>query len=296
VSSILPNNAVIMVTGTSSGIGLELARKLWKSNYRIIITALPQSISLFDKEEFFENERFIIRSLDICDYSTIKRIIEEVNALWGGVDVLINNAGISYRSSLEEMSIEDEVKQMTVNYLGPSQLTRTILPTMRSKRFGKIINVSSVGGMMAMPTMSAYSASKFALEGASEALWYEMKPWNIHVSLIKPGFINSLAFKKVFYSTSLDMESSPYKAYYKNMTHFVEKLMTRSPDTSKSVAKKILKVMHKKNPRLHNPATWDAWIFHFLRRLLPRYFYHRLLYSSLPNIKTWLPSNSSNKG
>lgn len=109
--------------------------------------------------------------------------------LWGGVDVLVNNAGISYRAVVEHTDHEDRAHQMDVNFRAPMEMIRHVLPDMRRKRRGKIINVSSVGAMMAMPTMAPYSASKFALEGASESLWYEVRPFGIHVSLVQKSVL-----------------------------------------------------------------------------------------------------------
>jgi len=100
------------------------------------------------------------------------------------------------------MTVADEQLQMQTNYFGPLALIRDLLPSMREKGRGKIINVSSVSGMIAMPTMASYSASKHALKGASEALWYEMKPYGINVSLIQPGFIKSNSFHNVYFSHS----------------------------------------------------------------------------------------------
>ncbi len=204
-------------------------------------------------------------------------------------DILINNAGVSYRSVVEDMSVEDEQTQLQINYLGAMHLIRECLPAMRERRSGRIINVSSVSGMMAMPTMASYSASKFALEGASESLWYELKPWNIHTTLVRPGFINSLAFRKVLYSKKRQAQDgpSPYDAHYENMTTFVESIMQRSPCTSESVAKAIFKVARMKRPPLRLPGTTDARIFYFVRRILPRALYHALLYRFLPGIRQW---------
>lgn len=122
-------------------------------------------------------------------------MVAEAEARWGGVDVLVNNAGVAYRAVVEHVTEEDRLRQFGVNFLGPMEMVRLCLPSMRKKRAGRIINVSSVSGMMAMPTMGVYCASKFALEGASEALWYEVKPWNIRVTLVQPGFINSDSFQ-----------------------------------------------------------------------------------------------------
>ena len=187
------------------------------------------------------------------------------------------------------MNESEELDQMTVNYLGPMNLMRTVIPYMRRQRSGRIINVSSVGGMMAMPTMGSYSASKWALEGASEALWYELKPWNIRVSLIQPGFINSDGFKKVRVPASLESveHRTAYTGYYESMGTFVARLMTHSPSNARDVAAVVFKTMRKARPALRVPGTWDAFFFHMLRRLLPRALYHRVLYMGLPGKSTW---------
>jgi short-subunit dehydrogenase len=96
---------------------------------------------------------------------------------------------------VEHADIDERHAQHEVNYHGPMELVRLVLPTMREKRRGRIINVSSVSGMVAMPTMASYAASKFALEGATEALWYEVRPFKIRVSLVQPGFIRSSSFQ-----------------------------------------------------------------------------------------------------
>ncbi|MEM9160838.1 MAG: SDR family NAD(P)-dependent oxidoreductase, partial [Verrucomicrobiota bacterium] len=225
----------------------------------------------------------------IVDYSETKSIVEETEADWGPIDILVNNAGISYRGAVEDMSNSEEHRQMQVNYFGPMNLIRACLPCMRRRKQGRIINVSSVGGMMAMPTMASYSASKFALEGASESLWYELKPWNIKVTLVRPGFINSLAFTKVQYPQSVENADRPnaYAHHYLNMTRFVEKLMKRTPCTSLDVARSIYKATFMKHPPLRMAGTPDASLFYFLRRILPRWAYHKLLYISLPGIKDW---------
>ena len=191
---------VILITGCSTGIGLATAQFLYREDrYRVCITAREKSLHRL-REEFLESERFIIRPLDVILKEQRDALVQGLAELWGGVDILINNAGISYRSVVEHMSDGEEQNQMETNYLGPLSLIRSVLPGMRLRGRGKIINVSSVSGMLAMPTMASYAASKHALEGASEALWYEMKPLGINVTLIQPGFIRSNSFKNVYYS------------------------------------------------------------------------------------------------
>ena len=147
---------------------------------------------------------------------------------------------------------------------------------------------------MAMPTMASYSASKFAIEGASESLWYELRPWNIKVTLVRPGFINSLAFTKVMYSQKkLEGRSSgEYDEHYTKMTRFVENIMSRTPCTSRDVAKRIYKVTKMKQPPLRAAGTPDALLFYFIRRVLPRFVYHRFLYATLPGVKSWGPRHT----
>ena len=218
-------------------------------------------------------------------------LIEELDDRFGGVDVLVNNAGVMYRAVLEHVSDEDRVAQIDVNYLAPMDLIRLVLPRMRAKRAGRIINVSSVGGMMAMPTMAAYSASKFALEGATEALFYEVRPWNIRVSMVQPGFIHSEAYTNVRFTAESrhanDDVHAAYHAHYEHMSPFIERLMTASRATPDRVAKTIIKTMNRRRPALRVPATLDAHVFAWLRRLLPRSFYHWMLYRMLPDVRAW---------
>ena len=279
----------VLITGCSSGIGRELLNLFDREPYRVVATVLPGSADSLKSGLERQSERIWVRQLDVIDYDKASRIVRETAGRWGTIDILINNAGISYRSVVEDMTVEDEQRQLQVNYLGAMHLIRECLPAMREQRSGRIINISSVGGMMAMPTMASYSASKFALEGASESLWYELKPWGIHTSLVRPGFINSLAFLKVQYSRRREAQlgDSPYDAHYENMTRFVTKLMQKSPCTSESVARSIFKIARMKTPPLRVPGTTDARIFYWVRRLLPRALYHKLLYRFLPGIRNW---------
>ncbi len=281
---------IVLITGASSGIGLALARKLWQANFRVVATARTSSASWSDLQNLKEHEKFIIRGLDINIAEERIQLIKEIKNIWGDIDILVNNAGISFRAVVEQMTEEDELLQIKTNFISPMELTRLVLPGMRKKRAGRIINVSSVGGMMAMPTMGSYSASKFALEGASEALWYEMRPWNVKVTLVQPGFINSAAFSHVYLNKKAKnsiANKDDYHVYYWSMGEFVEKLMHRAKATSESVAEVIYQVMLKKNPPLRVAATLDAYFFGILRRILPRALYHQILYRMLPNISSW---------
>jgi len=283
---------VVLVTGASAGLGLEIARSIIAcKQYIVVLTARENSMSRFTSEGILEGDDVILRSLDITSAEMRSDLITEINQNYGGVDVLINNAGFTYRAVVEHVSEEERLLQMNTNFRSPMELIRLCLPTMRKKRRGKIINISSVGGQMAMPTMGVYNASKHALEGASESLWYELKPWNINVTLVQPGFINSKGFEKVR-KTQLSNASSAkidsaYYQHYINMEKFIEKVMKLTPSTSQTVARKVLKVMKAKNPPLRVAGTIDAVFFKLLRNYVPQRIYHGILYFFLPNISKW---------
>ncbi len=200
--------------------------------------------------------------------------LAEAERDWGGGDVLINNAGVSYRAVVEHVAEDERLAQMNVNFRSRMEMIRMVLPHMREKGAGRVITISSVGGMMAMPTMAVYSASKFALEGAHEALWYEVRPWNIRVSLVQPVFVDSDGFQKVRYTVESDRSehelAEPYHEHYFNMSPFIGKLMRISKATPESVARVVIRTIGRRRPPLRVPATMHARVFALLRRILPR--------------------------
>jgi len=290
----MESEKTVLITGASTGIGLEIARALTATEYRVMLTARKSSLARFDAHAIGESQHVRIRALDVTKPEERQSIIAEAERDWGGIDILINNAGLSYRAVVEHVEEHERLAQMDVNFRSPMELIRLVLPGMRKKQAGHIITVSSVGGMMAMPTMAAYSASKFALEGAHEALWYEVRPWGVRVSLVQPGFVDSDAFQKVRYTPKSGRSehelAEPYHEHYVNMSPFIAKLMKASRATPASVAKVVLKTMRRERPPLRVPATFDARAFGLLRRIVPRSTYHWLLYKMLPQVDTWGPS------
>lgn len=281
----------ILVTGASAGIGLELAKLLREGPHRIALTARDSSLARFAEEGLVAGDRLLLLPLDVTVDEQRKAAVHAIEERWGGVDVLVNNAGISYRAVAEHVTETERLAQLGANFLGPMELIRLVLPHMREQRYGRIINISSVSGISAMPTMSIYSASKFALEGASESLWYEMRPFGVRVSVVRPGFINSDGFRKVHFTDqaqrALVDESDPYHAHYANMDELISGLMTLTFYTPRDVAETILDVIEQKNPPLWVPGTLDAQLFDYLRRIIPSGLYHRLLYAFLPRIWRW---------
>lgn len=288
--SFKPRKEIVLITGCSSGLGHALAERLIESkNYKVVVTAREGSFARL-KTMFSESEDVMLCRLDVTRDDQISEIVNEVCLHWGGIDVLVNNAGICYRSVIEHMDIVAEMTQLKTNYLGPMSLVRSILPIMREQGGGKIINVSSVSGMVSMPTMASYSASKHALEGASEAMWYECRPYGIKVTLVEPGFINSDSFKHVVYSKKAELSvnlNGPHSEYYESMTPFIESLMRRTFATPQGIAKKIEKLIETESPPLRVRVTWDAKIFALIKKLLPSSLFHHIMFLFIPGTKHW---------
>jgi short-subunit dehydrogenase len=291
VSTLEKKKQVVLITGASIGLGLSFARRLLNENFHLVLTARASSLSRFAQEGIFESDFIWLRPLDVTHATEREALISEIDEKLGGVDVLVNNAGFAFRSVTEHLTERNYTEEFKTNYMAPMELSRLVLPLMRKKKNGKIINISSVGGMMAMPTMGAYSASKWALEGASESLWYEVRPWNIRVTLLQLGFINSESFGRVrmtkMSSSSNEETNDPYHWHYHYMAKFIGRVMRLTPHTPEAVANRLLKIIRKRNPPLRMAGTVDAHAFGVFRRLFPRYFYHLILYYSLPGIRHW---------
>ncbi|HTI71907.1 MAG TPA: SDR family oxidoreductase [Candidatus Limnocylindria bacterium] len=288
---------VVMITGASSGLGLATARQLLaKGDCRLILTARSASIPRFAAAGLLESDRVRLLPLDVALPDERAKAVIAAEAAWGQVDVLVNNAGVAYRTVAEH--IDDQAWQhiMEVNCRAPLDLTTRLLPGMRQRRMGRIINISSVGGMMAMPTMALYSAAKFALEGLSESLWYEVRPWGIDVVLVEPGFIHSESFRNTLFTRrsfrSVVDDHDPYHAQYHAMSAFIERLMEKTIATPEGVAKVVVRAIRSSSPPLRIHATIDATVFGLMRRFLPRGLYHRFLYACLPHVRAHaLPEN-----
>jgi short-subunit dehydrogenase len=281
----------LLVTGASTGLGLAIARRLIaRTDHRLVLTARESSLARFAAAGIHESERIWLRPLDVTAGRQRAAVVAEIEAA-GGVDVLINNAGVAYRAVLEHVTERELLAQLQVNFLGPMELAREVLPGMRARRFGKIVTVSSVGGMMAMPTMAIYSASKFALEGACEARFYEVRPFGVRVSLVQPGFIRSRVFERVRYTAesahARDDVADAYHPHYESMSGFIERLMRRTFADHEQVARVVVKTALRRRPPLRVSATFDAFLFSLLRRALPRTLYHAMLYRALPGVRGW---------
>ena len=231
----------ILVTGASSGFGLLVANELHKKGYNVIGTSR-------NPEKYVSKLPFKMIALDLDSEHSIDSFSERVFKEIGHLDVLINNAGFLVSGIAEETSIELGRKQLETNFWGTIKVTNSVLPYFRKQKFGKIITVGSIIGLVSFPNAAYYAASKHALEGYFKALRYELNEFNISVAMIQPS-----AFK----TNIVDNASTPtkliedYNSLRKKIAGFTNDLEDKAEDPSK-VIKKVLKVVESDKPMFRN--------------------------------------------
>lgn len=283
---------VILLTGASVGLGLAIARELMRdASVHLVLTARSESLPRFAAVGVLASDRVWLRALDITNEHERRRVVLEIEGELGGVDILINNAGITYRTVAEYATQAELTHQMVVNYEGPMALAALVIPHMRKRRRGHILQISSAGGLMAMPTLGLYSASKFALEAASESMHYELKPFGVQVSLVLPGFIHSPAYLNsvvgALSRTATNEPCDPYHQHFKNMDRLISRMMRLTRATPESVARRVVRTMNRERAPLRVLATWDARLLWWFRRFTPQPLYIWITYRMLPGIAKW---------
>lgn len=185
------DNKVIWITGASSGIGKALVLELSKQNCKLIISSRRETVLNAVKNECQQPTNIKILPLDLADYKTMPTIVEKAISLFGNVDILINNGGISQRSLIIETDIEVDKKLMDIDYLGTVALSKALLPHFIAQKSGHFVTVTSLMGKFSSPYRSAYCGAKHALHGFFDALRLEHDKDNIKVTMICPGFVNT---------------------------------------------------------------------------------------------------------
>lgn len=249
---------VIIITGASSGFGKAVSERLAQKGYTVY--------GICRREMDHPSIHYI--QCDIRDTERIEQIVSNIYNTEKQIDVLINNAGMGIGGSLELATSEEIQAQMGVNFMGCVNMCQKVLPYMRKQRCGKIINLSSIGGVMGLPYQGFYSASKFAIEGFSEALSAEVKGFGISVSLVEPGDFatNFTASRRNSESTLNDPDYGPI---FQRSLNLIEKEENGGlkPDV---LARKIVKIVECKRPRLrYVVANLEQWLSVVLKRILP---------------------------
>jgi len=271
---------VAVVTGSSSGIGLLTAVELARNSYRVVATMrnLANSGRLEEAaQKAGVRERIELRRLDITEFDSLPEGVEAIVRDHRRIDVLVNNAGFSVAGFAEDMTLDELRHQLETNFFGNVAMTKAVLPVMRAQRSGHIITITSVGGLLGNPMLSAYCASKYALEGWSESLRIETHSVGIRVSLVEPGAYDTDIWERnvVIAKGSLD-PASPNKERSQRFAEFVKSRAKHRRD-AREVAQLIVRIAHDPNPKLRYLIGGDAKIQVWLKRLVPWRRYERMV-------------------
>lgn len=265
------NKKIAVITGASSGFGLLTTLELTKKDYLVIATMRnleKQGNLLSQATQLNLLQNIKIQQLDVTDQNSLHNFqlfLKEINK----VDLLINNAGYANGGFVEETPVEEYRKQFETNLFGAISITQFVLPYMREQQSGKIINISSISGQVAFPGLSPYVSSKYALEGWSESLRLEVKPFGIDVALIEPGSYNTNIWevgKQL--ATNQSDTSSPYKEYMDK----IQKHINSGSDTFGNpidVANKIVEIAESKRTNLRYPIGKGVKFMIFAKKILP---------------------------
>jgi short-subunit dehydrogenase len=243
---------VAIVTGSSSGIGYATSLLLARNRFHTYATMRNIEKSS-DIQEIANKERLPLQviQLDVNDDASLRNSIEKVGSENERIDVLVNNAGYGLVGAFEDLSVEEIKSQFETNFFGVIRLTQQVLPIMGKQKSGTIVNVSSGAGRIGFPGMSAYVSSKFALEGLSESMSYELEPFGIKVVIIEPGVIrtnfkkNSVMSKKSLNNSSI----SPYSSIIQKIDSSISSMVEHAT-LPEEVAKAILHAVISNNPEL----------------------------------------------
>jgi NAD(P)-dependent dehydrogenase (short-subunit alcohol dehydrogenase family) len=273
----------VLITGCSSGFGFMTSLKLAESGFNVYATMrnMDKSDLLRDETEK-RNLTLHIMELDVTDTASIEKALDEIEKEDGRLSFLINNAGYGLGGFFEDISDREFRDQMETNFFGVLNVTRQALPLMRKAKSGKIINISSISGLTAFPGVSAYHASKWALEGLSESLRHELKPFNIEVILIEPGAYKTKVLKKNIHVASRSFNpESPYYLYNQKVLEEFNRRTGKLRNNVEVVPNLIARLLKRKRNRLRHIVGSRAKATFLMTRILPFRVYEWAVYKYL---------------
>ena len=249
---------VAVVTGSSTGIGFETALLLARSGYQTYATMRDTKKSeRLTEIAKSENLPLIITQLDVNNDKSVKDAIDKILSEQERIDVIVNNAGYGLFSPIEELTLDQIKEQFETNFFGAIRVIHAVIPTMRKLRAGTIVNVSSLVGRVGLPLSSAYVATKFALEGLTESVRYELSQFGINVILIEPGVIKTNFIQNLKTSTVSESKSN-YADLNESISKRFETMMANSLTSPKVVAETILNAVTSEDPKLRYIVGKDA--------------------------------------
>ena len=266
ISSTSPSSSsdqkVAIVTGSSTGIGYETSLILARNGFLTYATMRNLNKSEDMKLTVAkENLPIQIKQLDVTEDLSVKNAIQEISSETGRIDVIVNNAGYGLNGAFEDLAMDEVKAQYETNVYGLMRTTQAVLPIMRKQKSGTIVNISSGAGRFGFPGGSAYVSTKFAVEGLSESMSYELEPFGIKVVIVEPGVIRTNFMDGLVVAKKSQDPNSPYSQIMQKIATGFEEMMKNasSPDL---VAKVVLNAIRDKNPSLRYLAGNDveAWL------------------------------------
>ena len=250
---------IAIVTGSSSGIGFETSLLLARNDYYTYATMrnIDKSSKIKDIAKQ-DNLPLEVLQLDVNNEKSVKDAFAKIIEDKQRVDVLINNAGYDVMGPVEELSLDDFKSQFETNFFGLIRVTKEVIPIMRSQNRGTIVNVSSVGGRIGFPLNSAYQSSKFALEGLSESMRYELEEFGINIIIVEPGVIKTNFFENIKVNENSAKETSPYAPLMQKGYEGWKPMRESSSSSPLDVAEVILKAVKSHNPEIRYLVGNDA--------------------------------------
>ena len=266
-----------VITGVSSGLGLETAVYLAARGFRVVGTMRnPAKRAEFDEAVRQADVTIDLVTLDVNDGASIAAAVADIMQRYGAIDHLVNNAGLQIRGYFEDLSDAEIRGVFETNVFGTMAVTRSVIPLMRNAGRGRIVFLSSVGGLFGSLGLSAYCSSKFAVEGFAESLALEMALFGIHVSLVEPGIINTPIWNSNLQVAEAARDaSSPNSAYFAESERMAAWAVKTSPIRSVHVAQAIHHALSAKSPKLRYLVGTRPAAFLLARRFLPNALFDR---------------------
>jgi NAD(P)-dependent dehydrogenase (short-subunit alcohol dehydrogenase family) len=260
---------VLLITGCRSGFGLLTAVTAARAGHKVY-AGLRDPSTADALRDAAKGLPVTPIALDVVDPAQREAAVAQILRDEGRLDGLVNNAGIALGGYLEQLE-EDELRRvLEVNLISVWALTRLVLPTMRAQGRGHIVNVSSISGLLALPGLGAYAASKFALEGMTEALRHELKPFGVQVCLVEPGpYKTDILGRNRTLARNAQDALSPYAPYTRRAEALFDRIAAQGSGDPQDVADAIVALLHDPNPALRNVLGGSARVRAMMKRVLP---------------------------